>query len=210
MVEFKLISHTIQIKTFNKFTLRITNKRSLFLFCVYNFLGCRCDLQFWTHAYISKFFLSAPYASNALTDLQLNYVIHMTWFLIGAQQPIGRRQPISGCNVRRTQCPNHQTEPPTDAIFDRCATADPVVSIWFQHTLSNRTTDPNCTLQSRRNIWSVHHSWTGDVNAIPDRFINCTTANANRIRVAFTVLSYWWLMFGFPVKSAGSIANNRC
>ena len=56
--------------------------------------------------------------------------------------------------------------------------------------LFNRMTDPNHILQSWRNTRPVHHSWTGDVNAIPDRSTNCTTANANRIRVAFTVLSH--------------------
>ena len=35
-------------------------------------------VQFSTRAYISEFFLSAPYASNAPTDLQSNRAIHTT------------------------------------------------------------------------------------------------------------------------------------
>ena len=61
-------------------------------------------------------------------------------FLIGAQQPIGRRQLISGCNARCTQCPYRsttETTPPTDSIF------------WsVRHSWSgNINPIPTCTLQ---------------------------------------------------------------
>ena len=82
--------------------------------------------------------------------------------LIGARQPIGRGQPISGCNARCTQCPYRsttETTPHTDLIFDRCVTAGWALSIQSRGTLFNRTTDPNRIQQSRYNIWSVHHNW---------------------------------------------------
>ena len=112
----------------------------MFLFCIYNFLGCRCPffvcrlvfLCFLLCFTILDACLYIRISSLCTTRIQRPVIklchLYDLNFLIGAQQPIGQRQPIYGSthpmspSVHNQNAVTHMTQHLTDAsqLARRC------------------------------------------------------------------------------------------